>query len=259
MPAFAAGGDPVSWVVHASPEVLINLIAAAIGGAMVWFASQVRGRVRSFRARKFWKSMGRRRPLIVLGTPDSASLLSWEKSGMVGKGDILALVAIEEQQRKLGFSGKIVEAKELRSADLTSDLILICGPEGNSVTSIMMDKLGDTISYEFTDDPKSGESAVRDRRSGRLWVPQYDAHGDPTNDFALIIRAANPLAPDNSDIVILAGCWGHGTAAAAEKLGDRKFLHRQRRSRHFEALVGTTVVGGAHYNTVVLESRDLPE
>ncbi|WP_439382321.1 hypothetical protein [Amycolatopsis lexingtonensis] len=244
-------------VLGAFPDVSLNLIAAAIGGAAVWLATKAGRRLRLLRARRFWKAMGSRKPFIVLGAPDWEPLRTWEKSGMVGKGDILALVEIETQLRELGFKGRIVESRELNPRDLRSDLVLIGGPDGNSVTATMMGNLGEAISYEFKWDPEVGP-AVHDRQSGTAAAtPRYDAAGDPVSDFGLIIRAVNPLAPETAEIVILAGCWGYGTAAAAEKLRDRKFLRRQRKSKHFEALVETTVVRGAHYNAKVKDTRDL--
>ncbi len=249
-------GDLVEWVVHASPDISTNLIAAALGGVLVWLATHSRRRIQLHSARRFWKAMGGRRPLIVLGAPDSESLNGWEKSGMVGKGDLLALVAIQSQLRRFGFFGRIVEAKELRPQDLRSDLILISGPDGNSVTATMLDMLADSLSYEFVQDPANGRSAILDRRYGLLTAPRYDERDDPVNDYGLIIRAANPLAPAAAEIVIVAGCWGYGTAAAADTLGDRRFV-RKRKLKHFEVLVETTVVHGAHYNTKVLETREI--
>lgn len=240
-------------VVGAFPDVSLNLIAAAIGGAAVWLATKVGKSLRLLRARRFWKAMGSRKPLIVLGAPDWEPINRWEPTGMVGKGDIIALVEIDAQLRELGFAGKIVESKELKSDDLRSDLVLIGGPDGNKVTATMMARLEGVISYGFTRDPEVG-NAVHDRTSGTTVKPTYARPSDPssalTSDLGLIIRAANPLAP-KSEIVILAGCWGYGTAAAAEKLRDRKFLRRQRKSKHFEALVETTVESGAHYNAKI--------
>jgi hypothetical protein len=237
-------------------DVATNLIAAAIGGIVVWAVSRVLKRVRLLRARKFWKAMGGRKPLLVLGAPNVEPFSTWEKSGMVGRGDILALVEIESQLRRLGFAGTLVESKEIKSKDLRSDLILIGGPDWNSVTARMLGRLDGEISYAFVRDSELGVG-VKNEKSGKSVVPQYDDKGDPTSDFGLIIRAANPLAPETAEIVILAGCWGYGTAAAAEKLNDRKFLRRQRKARYFEALVETTVVLGAHYNTKVIETREL--
>lgn len=253
-----AVGSVGAWLVQAFPDISSNLIAAAIGGMLVWSATNARRHLKLVRARKFWRALGGRHPLIVLGAHDFGSHRRWANAGVVGMGDIEALVEVEAQLRRLGFAGKIVESKQLSPRELSSDLVLIGGPVANAVTRTMMAKLRGTISYDFADDPEHEAAVVHDLRSGRLLRPQYEDSGYPVSDHALIIRTPNPLAPDTSELVIIAGCFEHGTEAAAEKLGDRKFLRKLRRTKHFEALVETTVVNGAHYNTKLVETRRIP-
>jgi S-layer family protein len=251
-----AAGEVGRWLVHAFPDISTNLIAAAIGGALVWSATNARRRLRLVRARRFWRALGGRHPLIVLGAHSFKTQQRWwHEAGVVGMGDIEALVEIEAQLRKLGFSGTIAESKQLSPRDLRSDLVLIGGPVANAATRTMMAKLNGVISYDFTEAPEREAAVVQDLRHGRVLMPQYDDSGLPTTDYALIIRTSNPLAPDTSEIVIIAGSWEHGTAAAAEKLGERKFLRKLKGMKHFETLVETTVVNNAHYNTKVVETR----
>lgn len=253
-----AVGGVGGWLVQAFPDISSNLIAAAIGGVLVWSATNARRRLRLLRARRFWRALGGRRPFIVLGAHDFGPQRRWARAGVVGMGDIGALVEIEAQLRKLGFAGKIAESKQLSPRDLSSDLVLIGGPVANAVTRTMLAKLNGVLSYTFADDPDHEAAVVHDLRSGRVLAPQYDESGYPVSDYALIIRTPNPLAPDKAEIVIVAGCWEHGTVAAAEKLGDRKFLRRLKKLKHFEVSVETTVVNGAHYNTKVGETRKIP-
>jgi hypothetical protein len=254
--AVSAGGELVAWVVHAAPDISVNLIAAAIGGVLVWLTTNARRRIKLVRARRFWRAMGGRRPFIVLGAHEW-SARRWAQAGVVGMSDIAALAEIESQLRELGYTGKIVESKQLSPQDLKADLILIGGPVANAATETMMARPGGAGSYCFVRDPKHRAAAVRDGRTGGTLTPQYDHAGEPTGDYGLIIRTANPLAPETSRLVIVAGCWEQGTAAAAEKLGDRKFLRLLKGMKHFEALVETTVVHGAHYNTKVVEIREI--
>lgn len=252
-----AEADVGGWFSDVLPEWSKLLAAAIAGGFVVWLVIRTERHLRLHRARRFWKTIGSRHPFLVLGAPDLEPLSSWEKTGMVGKGDILALMEVEAQLRRLGFSGRIVESKELTARDLESDLVLIGGPDGNSVTATMLGKLDQAVSYGFAKDLGPEPGAVYDKRSSREITPEYDDSGDPTNDYGLIIRSANPLAPEKAEIVILAGCSGYGTVAAAEKLSDQKFLQKLKRFRHFEVLVETTVVRGAHYNTKVRDTREI--
>ncbi|MEU0791774.1 hypothetical protein ABZ342_17030 [Amycolatopsis sp. NPDC005961] len=250
-----AVGGIGGWLVQAFPDISSNLIAAAIGGVLVWSTTTARRRLKLVRARRFWRALGGRHPLIVLGAHDFGPRQRWARAGVVGMGDIQTLVEIEAQLRKLGFAGKITESKQLTPRELSSDLVLIGGPVANDVTRTMLAKLDAVVSYAFAEDPDHEAHVVNDLRSGRTLAPQYEESGYPVRDHALIIRTPNPLAPGTSEIVIVAGCWEHGTAAAAEKLGDRKLLRRLKKMKHFEVLVETTVVNGAHYNTKVTETR----
>jgi hypothetical protein len=245
------------WLTTAFPDISSNLIAAAIGGVVVWLATRAIRRLRLFRARRFWRAMGSRRPFIVLGAPDEEALSEWEKTGMVGKGDILALVEVESQLRRLGFTGQIVEAKELPPHDLKSDLVLIGGPDGNAVTKIMLNELDGVLSFGFGEVRPGQATPILDRRGGEL-APEHDLKtGDPVDDYGLIIRTANPLAPDDAELVVLAGCWGYGTAAAAEMLDEPKLLRRRGRSKRFEAVIKTCVVQGVYCKTEVHDVREI--
>ncbi|WP_410598391.1 hypothetical protein [Amycolatopsis sp. lyj-90] len=253
-----AVGGVGGWLVQALPDISSNLIAAAIGGVLVWLSTNARRRLGLVRARRFWRALGGRHPLIVLGAHDLGQQRRWARAGVVGMGDIGALVEIEAQLRKLGFAGRIAESRQLSPRELSSDLVLIGGPVANAVARTMMEKLSGVISYGFAEDRDHEAAVVHDLRTGRVFAPQYDESGYPVSDHALIIRTRNPLAPDTSEIVIVAGCWEHGTAAAAEKLGDRKFLRTMKKMEHFEVLLETTVVNGAHYNAKVVETRRIP-
>jgi hypothetical protein len=250
--------DVGAWLVHAFPDITSNLIAAAIGGVAVWSATYARRRLGLVRARRFWRALGGRHPLIVLGAYDFGPHRRWASAGVVGMGDIGALVEIEAQLRELGFAGKITESKQVSPRELSADLVLIGGPVANAVTRTMLAKLSGTLSYAFAEDPDHEAAVVHDLGSGRVLAPRYDESGYPVSDHALIIRTPNPLAPDTAELVIVAGCFEHGTAAAAEKLGNRKFLRKLKKLKHFEALVETTVVNGAHYNTRLVETRRIP-
>lgn len=255
--ALAVGGIG-GWLVQAIPDISSNLIAAAIGGMLVWSTTKASRRLRLLRARRFWRALGGRHPLIVLGAYDFGPHRRWARAGVVGMGDIGALIEIEAQLRKLGFAGKITESKQVTPRELSADLVLIGGPLANDVTRTMLAKLNGVISFAFAEDPDHEAAVVQDLSSNRALVPQYEAPGYPVTDYGLIIRTPNPLAPEASELVIVAGCFEHGTAAAAEKLGDRKLLRRLKRMKHFEVLVETTVVNGVHYNTKVMEIRRLP-
>ena len=176
------------------------------------------------------------RPLMVFGLRFSG--------GMVAEGDLLAAV---ELQAQLGTAVRLVETESLTEEEIRSDLILI---GGNSLTGSVLERLDGVLSLGFAEHGAS----VYDRKSGFAASPRYDDAGEPRVDYGLVIRAANPFAPETAEVVVVAGCGSHGTAAAAEAFDEAEALGGY---RHFEALVETTIFRGSHRDTFVREARGI--
>lgn len=183
------------------------------------------------------------RPLMVFGLRHPCR----DHPGMVDQGDLLAAV---ELQAQLGTAVRLVEAEALGEDEIREDLILIGGPDGNSLTASVLERLDGVLSLGFAEHG----SSVYDRKSGFAASPRYDDAGDPRVDYGLVIRAANPFAPETAEVVIVAGCGGYGTAAAAAAFDEAEALGGY---RHFEALVETTVFRRAHRDTLVREARGI--
>ncbi|MEV7038050.1 hypothetical protein [Amycolatopsis sp. NPDC051061] len=164
--------------------------------------------------------------------------------GMVDEGDLLAAV---ELQAQLGSAVRLVEAESLTEEEIRSDLVLI---GGNSLTGSVLERLDGVLSLGFAENG----SSVYDRKSGFAASPRYDDAGEPRVDYGLVVRAANPFAPETAEVVVVAGCGSHGTAAAAEAFDQAEALGGY---RHFEALVETTVFRGSHRDTFVREARGI--
>lgn len=177
------------------------------------------------------------RPLMVFGA-------CRDHTGVVDQGDLLAAV---ELQAQLGSAVRLVEAGALTENEIREDLILI---GGNSLTGSVLERLDGVLSLGFAENG----SSVYDRKSGFAASPRYDDAGEPRVDYGLVIRAANPFAPETAEVVVVAGCGSHGTAAAAEAFDQAEALGGY---RHFEALVETTVFRGAHRDTFVREARGI--
>ncbi|WP_410590435.1 hypothetical protein [Amycolatopsis sp. lyj-23] len=249
--------DLIGWLGRSGPDIAVNLIAAAIGGVAVWTTGRTRRRARLLRARKFWKHPGDRGVTIVVGAQSRGWLDAWERSGLIGLGDAEALASIEEQLRSFGFGLTVRSAEDMAGADLRRDLVLIGGPDANPVTATMIQRIRPAPTFAF---PYWRDHVVLlvDRTTGREYRPEYDDDGHLTADYGVVVRAPNPLAGDGTEVMILSGCWGHGTAAAAESLRS-KALHRAGVStrRPFEALVKVAVADRRNHTVTVLEVRPL--
>ncbi|MEU7810452.1 hypothetical protein AB0B18_28690 [Micromonospora chalcea] len=194
---------------------------------------------------------------VVVGAHDRGELDLWEPSGLVGLGCVRAVVAVQGQLRAFGFDAPVESAEELVSRELRRDLVLIGGPDANSVTAAMIQRIRPTLSFGFPAWRKHVVTLV-DTTTGVAYRPKYDKRGRVTVDYGLLVRAPNPLADDGTEVIILAGCWGHGTAAAAESLGG-KSLHRHKVSTRqpFEALVKVEVLDRHNHAVSVLAVRAL--
>ena len=77
-------------------------------------------------------------------------------------------------------------------------------------------------------------------------------------DYGLVIRMRNPYAGGN-EVLILAGCWGYGTAGAADLLHDKQFLANPviKSQKEFEAVVRADVCRGALQSVELVDIREL--
>lgn len=249
--------EVATWLGQSGPDIAVNLIAACIGGIAVWVTGRTRRQARRWRARRFWKNMGDRGVTVVVGVHERNQLYVWERSGLIGLGDAEAMASVEEQLRSFGFDSTVRPTGDMPSSELRRDLVLVGGPDGNRVTAQMIPRLRPALTFGF---PRwtSHEVAVADSATGHEYYPEYDDDGSLAADYGVVVRASNPLADDGTEIVILAGCWGNGTAAAADSLrGMAVHRHGVSTRRSFEALVKVAVVNGRNHVITVVDVRAL--
>jgi len=249
-----------TWIRHSWTDVTTNLITAALSGILGWVLHGIYRRDKQFRARRFWRQIGVRGPVLVLGTHDPEALGEWERFGLVGYGDATALIEIQQQFRALGLKLTTTGAGILSQNEWRKDLILIGSPDANEATAEIMGELEPRLTYSF---PywKNHNVTIADKLSGDKIKPESGPGGQIKTDYALIIRAPNPLAPSDSEVVIIAGCWGYGTAAASSLLAEKRFYRDPVVSsrKPFEALVRVRVLGGSQYYAELKEARLLAD
>jgi hypothetical protein len=203
----------------------------------------------------FWANLVGKNPTIVVGMHDRIQMDDWERSGMIGLGDLRATIAIQRQLWSAGIEAQVVGAEDLSNAQLEADLILIGGPDGNKITAHMMGRLDSSLSFIF---PRWSEHYyyLVDKVESREIVPEFGDRSPEGVDYGIIISAPNPVAT-NSELRILSGCQGYGTTAAAKALGVHSFLENPVccSGEPFEALVRTEVVEQSDRAPVVIEAR----
>jgi hypothetical protein len=231
-------------------DIVINLVAAAIGAIVASTVAVFRRWRRQRRTRRFWGAMASRGIVVVIGTQDPDATGRWEPSGLVGLGDVMALIAIEHELRRIGCDVRVSAVDALAPDDRERDLVLLGGPDANALTAAVMERYDGRLSLTWPDWRVHAVS-IRDSVTDHLFVPETGRDGAVSMDYGLAARIPNPLANGGrTEVLILAGCWGHGTAGAAEAITDPDFLRHPvvGAHRYFEAVVDVAVhANAAHY------------
>ncbi|MBL7259285.1 hypothetical protein [Paractinoplanes lichenicola] len=230
-------------------DVVINLVAAAIGAAAAWSVARFKRWRRERRSRRFWGGMATRGVTVVIGAQDPAALGRWEPSGLVGMGDAMALITLQRELEAIGCRVDVRSAEALAPEHLERDLLLLGGPDANKITRDTLEHYDQVLKLTVPGF-KSHEVAIRDTRSDRYYAPRKGADDEWVLDYGLLVRLPNPLSNGRrTEVLILAGCWGYGTEGAAKAVSELDFLKEVgvKKNRFFEALVRTTVRANVGY------------
>jgi hypothetical protein len=226
-----------------------------------------------FRARRFWRPVMTNDLQLVLG--GFGDLRGFEASGLVGRGDVLAMDELIAYFEKIGYGKpRIAYGDQLGRADLLGDslrtnMIILGGTDANSLTRDMVNQIKLGVDFvptsvdEFQADRSVGE--VKERRVRNLMRARGIKFGQPwripvirdlvdqsgstqpkvyrpsvkdgkvQSDYGLIIRAPNPFDPAKN-VIILCGTYGYGTWAAVRFAQSREFLAELAKIRSARAI-----------------------
>lgn len=214
----------------------INLLSNAIW----FFAGLLSGVViasgRKFLRPRFWSEMMRARIVIVVGAHEAFD--DYEASGMIGTGDALALAEFISYFKRNRFTNfEVSSARTVTTAQLGQNLVLIGGADANSASRDFVTRSHDRLETKFGD-PDRGEMSFE--LAGTKFMPE---RGETMKDAAAIIYLPNPHASDRR-VILVSGCYGHGTEAAARLMCESgSFAARTRWLSRFEAAVSCEVIG----------------
>lgn len=109
-------------------DLMINLLAATIGFTAGWLRLAIRRLVMLRRARRFWKPFMDGELRLILAVFNEPDHIEWERSGVAGVGDVVALTEIERHLRNIRLADyEISYAHQLGGEQLRSNLVLIGG------------------------------------------------------------------------------------------------------------------------------------
>lgn len=264
-------------------QIALNFFPAVVAFALGILWRRTRKAVVFFRARRFWRPVISDDLQIVLG--GFGDLHGFEASGLIGRGDVLAMNELVAYFQKIGYGApRVSYADELGHYDLTgkslrSNMIVIGGPDVNSIARDILDRINLGIDFasgqideslsthgregrfklhprgrfsQFFSTERSNRGILlirdltmaRDQKRPAIYRPTIK-NGKVLIDYGIVARAPNPFDPDKS-VVLLAGAYGYGTWGAVRFAQSPRFLNQLKRlpkeASTIECLFGVEVV-----------------
>jgi hypothetical protein len=238
------------------PDLTVNLVAAAIAAGAGWAWVPVKRRIRTRRARGFWRMYrGRVGPSIVIGRHDTFK--DFEPSGFVGGGDAMALRELQRIFDEIGIGSPDIIHSNAIDANLLkqSNLIGLGGPDGNWLTRIVLERIVTTIRLGR---PEIHEIAIEDTVENEVYTPWFRPSWDEGVDYGAMYRIPSSLF--GKEVLLIAGAFGYGTWAGVRLLAGKEFLRHPAvaGNRPFECLYRVDVVGRDPARVEILTVRELP-
>lgn len=190
----------------------------------------------------FWKTFFETKTTVVIGTYYSEKYNAWEASDLIGIGSALALSSILGTLNRTGVKNIDVITTNNFSGDKYKDnLVLVGGPDANILTRETYERLSTNLRFG---NPDKNEISLSDAKEKKTYFAKYNSQRQVIGDFGFAFKTPNPFNPDSTAIII-AGCFGFGTFAAAQLFENERLLAKVEGfedSQGFEALVYADVI-----------------
>ncbi len=217
---------------------------------------RVKSEVRYRRAKRFWKPFAREVVQVVSARHD---FHSWEQSGLLSIAHAEAIEELRAYFKALHLPEfRVLYSDQAHGARLDGPLILLGGPDSNTITKRATAALNNTFRFG---DTQRHEISFRDSRSRTVYAPRA-SDGALITDYGLLIKCRNPFSSDRpTGIIICAGSFGYGTWAAVQLAMSERFLSNAYVSRgaSVECLLKTDVIDETPQGTEIIELRELAE
>jgi len=139
-------------------------------------------------------------------------IAEYEPYGMVGLGDVRALLEIQRHLHLLQIMDVTVTAAQDVGQNYGRNLVLVGGPDANSATALAMKS--QEIPVKF-DEGTAGRTELQlFLEGGHTFRPELSPSGTLTSDVGFVAQVASPY-DDEATAVLLVGVYGAATFAAA--------------------------------------------
>lgn len=215
-----------------------NLLAAAIGGALVWGWRLARKRAVSKDVRAMWGPFLAEDSCIVQGSLSAQTLsedlpgrvpaelkeqaaimlphvvknlAEQEPSGLMGKGDHEAIVGVQAGLAKAGRRHMVPVRSDDNLGDSRGDnLIVVGGLDVNEVTNDLLGRLKCSVTIARDEFDRNYVEDLVHRQRWSMTSTEKD-----TWDYGIVVRAPSPYQKGKY-VIVLAGASGYGCMAAAD-------------------------------------------
>lgn len=189
----------------------------------------------------FWKPFFDFKTTIVIGTYYGERFRAWEASTLMATGDAIALGTIMGVLNNVGIKEiDIVPTYNFSGDRYKNNLILLGGPDTNKLTREVYDRLDTNFKFG---NPEKNEITLYDSNENLKYFPKYNSNDEVIGDYGFAFKSKNPFNPE-TDVIILAGCFGFGTCSAAQLFESNRILEKIEKNdrEEFEALVYSDVI-----------------
>ncbi|TVL97340.1 MAG: hypothetical protein CV087_22455 [Candidatus Brocadia sp. WS118] len=205
----------------------------------------------------FWKPFFDGRTTIVIGTYYGERFRAWEASTLMATGDAIALGTIMGTLNNVGVKNIDVVPVYNFSGDRYQDnLVLLGGPDANKLTREFYSKLDTKFKFG---NPDKNEISLFDSYDKSTYFSHFNNKNQVTGDYGFAFKTINPLNPETS-IIIIAGCLGFGTCAAAQLFESSRLLSAIKGyegENGFEALVFSEIINDWTQKPKIIKSYKL--
>jgi hypothetical protein len=214
-------------------QIASAIAIAVLAFGLGTFRRTIVRRIRTRETRRYWSAFRARGVAIVLGAFSPEDLLSqgsdqavevdnFEPYGFVGFGEVLAIFALQQHLKVLGLEDIVVAHAEQVSSFESRNLVILGGPDPNSVTDLAMRHVQLPVRFEgsgprtrmrvtFSESDDSGP-APDDTTYDPIFLP--GKHGRLMKDYGFVAQIPSPFSED-CRAVLLVGVYGAAISAAA--------------------------------------------
>ena len=225
-------------------DLTINIVAGALLLAVGWIARLGYTKWTLRHERSIWKGfVGRSRLGVALTTrsgpyPRSTPRVSLTEARAFGQ--------LAPRWREVGIDYTLIDSRDVNGQYVGSrNMLVLGGPLHNELTKTVLQLMSERLPFTCELDPLSI------RLAQGSYYPSYDPEsGHVTEDYAIILRAPNPL--DSSGIhtmMLVFGCHGFGTEGGVKLLTVSRLtrgLVAKVGNKSFVALVRVRIVAGQY-------------